>query len=334
MRVLILIALLAGALAACSPNPARAGALAAGQTPRPTQTQGAVSALADLAPVATAYVAPTMNAALVARLTEASVQLAEAQARSAQLDIQLRELDARLTQSAATATAWPPMATKTAQLIVYANQTETSRISTNETATPAYATAQALSLTIERRARAAPMRDGLSWTALIVACILLAWVVYVMIKRRSVQLKLLRNDLELQELELVRKRQTARPDNFITRDPYTKVTTPVMPYGMTAEAIQRIAEWVVEHGYIWTDEMRSGQGVGIGHMILVAYRDGYLVRAGCLVRVNSQYVVTEMGRDYFRRKAGQQQETNEPDEEPEDPEPEVAEMEIVRPARV
>lgn len=250
------------------------------------------------------YVAPTVDATLQARVTLANVELLEAQARNAKLAQDQNELDYAMTASAATATQFPPTATQAALLIQYAGQTETQKTAIAGTATPAFATAQALDMQIAREQTIGPVRDWGGAGVLLGAGALTCWLLWLVVQRRRLNVKLLQNELAIQEMEMAQRKQKAMGDRFIVRGDHSmQVISPVVPVGLTAEAVQSIARWVVEHEYTWADDMRRGAGVGISHRVLVAYRDGYLVRAGVLVRVNDRYIVTETGKEYFRRKA-------------------------------
>lgn len=301
-------------LAACTPaaHPSgQAAVMAATRTPRATATQ---------APP----VIPTMDITQVARLTEASIQLAEAQAEQARLSAESAALQYQLTASAATGTAWPPMATQTAILLAYVGQTQVKSTANAETAVASYPTQTLVAAEVAREIRTAPVREGLSLSALGgslgLVFVLVGLVIWRKWQERVIAKNFIlqqENELAIQKIEIAQKR-TARSDTFVDHaEHHYHSISPPMPAGVTPEHIQKVAAWVVGHNYTWSDQIRDGAGVGLSHGLLCAYRDMYLMRAGVLVKAGQGYAVTPgVGREYFMRKANGQHSPSAPTDNP------------------
>jgi hypothetical protein len=178
-------------LARCTPTNSLAqpqGAMAAPQaagTPRPTATPSPI-------------IVPTIDAALIARITSSWVELTEAQAKQAAIAAQASELDYKLTASAATLTASVPTVTQQAQLLVYAQRTQVQMTAVIET--------QAAARVAEIDHATAQRRVGTFWTVIIITfsavCFLLILVVFNRWKVGRLEVMQLENEIESRRQEL------------------------------------------------------------------------------------------------------------------------------------
>jgi hypothetical protein len=221
-------------LASCAPAPAGSvqaaavGGAAVTQTPAPTRTPSPI-------------IVPTIDQALVARITASWVELTEAQAEQARIAAQAADLDYRLTASAATLTASVPTSTAAAMGLVYAGATRAQQTAVIETAS-ARGTASAERVTAQRRA--GTVWSGFAFLAWALGAGALIAIIQGRRKKR-LEIRLLENELEYQRQELEEPSDQltiyhGEPGN-VDRAAFTS-----LPCSVTE--MSTVARWVVQMG--------------------------------------------------------------------------------------